>query len=203
MMVKSTSDVAFTPTVKAAQEQRGSRAGYAKMEQKGGWRTVITDDLVQFIAARDSFYFATASADGQPSIQHRGGPPGFLKVLNGATLGFADFGGNRQYISVGNLDENAKAHIFLMDYANQRRIKLWGRARYVENDAELLQSLIVPDYGAQPERAILFDIAAWDINCPKHITRRYTEAEIAPAIATLELKIEELQAELQRLRGQG
>ncbi len=133
-MKRIVSDIAFTPAVKAAQARLGSRAGYAKMEQRGGWRDTVTADLARFIAERDSFYLATASADGRPYIQHRGGPKGFLNVLDEHTLAFADFSGNRQYISMGNLAENDQAFIFLMDYANRRRIKIWGRAEVVEDD---------------------------------------------------------------------
>ena len=196
------SDVAFTPAVKAAQELRGSRKGYARMEEKGGWQDRITPELVAFIAERDSFYLATASAEGRPYIQHRGGPAGFLKVLDDRTLAIADFGGNRQYISVGNLTENDKAFIFLMDYPNQQRIKLWGRARIVEDDPALLERLMVPGYRARPERALLFEIEAWDVNCPQHITRRYSEAQVAAAVGKLQLRIDELEAEVARLRGQ-
>ena len=195
-MPSYTSDVAFSPAVKAAQSRLGSRGGYARMEQKGGWRDTITDELAQFIAERDSFYVATASADGQPYIQHRGGPKGFLKVLDDRTLGFADFAGNRQYISLGNLSENDRAQLFLMDYAGRRRIKVWGRARIVEDDPALIERLIDPGYKARPERAVVFDVEAWDVNCPQHITPRYTEAEIAPAIERLQRRIAALEAEL-------
>jgi predicted pyridoxine 5'-phosphate oxidase superfamily flavin-nucleotide-binding protein len=196
------SDIAFTPAVKALQERHGSRAGYARMEAKGGWRRETTPDLAAFLAERDSFYLATASAEGQPYIQHRGGPKGFLKVLDAGRLGFAEFGGNRQYITAGNLSENDRAHIFLMDYPNRQRIKLWGRARVVEDDPELMARLVTPGYKAKPERAILFEVEAWDANCPQHITPRYTEAEIAPVLAQLQARIEELEAELASLRGE-
>ena len=195
-MTSHTSDVAFSAAVKAAQSRLGSRGGYARMEQKGGWRYTITDELAAFIAERDSFYIATASADGQPYIQHRGGPKGFLKVLGERTLGFADFSGNRQYISLGNLSENDRAQLFLMDYANRQRIKIWGRARVVEDDPALLERLIDPGYKARPERAFIFEVEAWDVNCPQHITPRYTEAEIAPAIERLQQRIAELEAGL-------
>ena len=195
-MTSHTSDVAFSAAVKAAQSRLGSRGGYARMEQKGGWRDTITDELAAFIAERDSFYIATASADGQPYIQHRGGPKGFLKVLGERTLGFADFSGNRQYISLGNLSENDRAQLFLMDYANRQRIKIWGRARVVEDDPALLERLIDPGYKARPERAFIFEVEAWDVNCPQHITPRYTEAEIAPAIERLQQRIAELEAGL-------
>ncbi len=195
-MTSHTSDVAFSPAVKAAQSRLGSRGGYARMEQKGGWRDTITPELAQFIAQRDSFYIATASADGQPYIQHRGGPKGFLKVLDERRLGFADFAGNRQYISLGNLSENDRAQLFLMDYAGRRRIKIWGRARVVEDDPALVERLIDPGYEARPERAIVFEVEAWDVNCPQHITPRYTDAELVPVIQHLQQRIAALEAEL-------
>jgi len=178
-MTKPVSDIAFTPSVKAAQQQRGSRAGYANMERKGGWSAEITPDLAAFIGERDSLYLGTASADGQPYIQHRGGPKGFLKVLDSRTLALADFSGNRQYVSIGNLDENDRAFIFLMDYPNRRRIKIWGRAEFVEDDPSLLERLVDPAYGATVERALVFHVEAWDVNCPQHITPRYTVEEIS------------------------
>ena len=194
-----TSDVAFTPAVKNLQEAKGSRRGYAKMEEKGGWQDTITDDLAGFIAGRDSFYLGTASADGQPYIQHRGGKPGFLKVLDGKTLAFADFRGNRQYITAGNLSENDKAYIFLMDYPNRRRIKIWGHARVTE-DPEIMERLTDADYEGVPEQAVVFDITAWDVNCPQHITPRYTETEVGEIVAPLKRRIEELES---RLNGGG
>ncbi len=194
------SDIAFTPQVKIEQEKRGSRAGYARMEQKGGWRDRVSGDLAIFLAARDSFYLATASADGQPYIQHRGGKPGFLKVLDDKRLAFADFAGNRQYISIGNAAENPKAFIFLMDYKNQRRIKLWGTLAVVEDDPALLARLIDDDYAATPERAFVFTLGAWDANCPQHITPRWSEPEIAPVVDALQARIKELEAEVARLR---
>ena len=200
-MASPTSDIAFTPAVKALQERNGSRAGYARMAEKKDWHDTVTPDLAAFLAERDSFYLATASAEGRPYIQHRGGPKGFLKVLDDKRLAFADFGGNRQYISAGNLSENDQAAIFLMDYPNRRRLKLWGRARVVEDDPELLARLVEPGYKAKPERAFLFEVEAWDVNCPQHITPRYSEAEIAPALAKLQARIAELEAEVKRLRG--
>ncbi len=172
------SDIAFTPAVKAAQEARGSRAGYEKAMARHDWDEHVTPVLEAFIAERDSFYLGTASADGQPYIQHRGGPKGFLKVLDEHRLAFADYRGNRQYISVGNLNENDKAFIFLMDYPNRQRIKIWGLAEYVEGDEELLQRVADPDYDAKLERAIVFQIEAWDSNCPQHIKPRYTVEEL-------------------------
>ena len=199
-MDASTSDVAFTPSVKAAQERRGSRTAYANMERRGGWSDRLTEEIRQFIAARDSFYLGTASADGQPYIQHRGGPPGFLKSLDDRTLAFADFGGNSQYISVGNLDENPKAYLFLMDYPGRRRVKIWGTAEYVEDDQETLNELIsAGDYHATVERAIVFHVEAWDVNCPQHIKPRYTEEDLAPLIEKYTQQIAELQAEIERL----
>jgi hypothetical protein len=197
-MTQHVSDVAFTPAVKAEQERHGSRAGYAKMEQKGGWHDRVTPDLAAFIAERDSFYLATASAEGRPYSQHRGGMPGFLKVLDERTLAFADFRGNRQYITAGNLAENPQAFIFLMDYANRRRIKIWGRARIVEDDADLLDTLIDPDGAGRPEHAVVFDIEAWDVNCPQHITRRYSDAERGAEMARLRARIADLEAQTER-----
>lgn len=190
------SDVAFTPAVKAEQERRGSRRAYARMEQGAGWSTTADERLRAFLAERDSFYLATASAEGQPYIQHRGGPKGFLKILDDRTLGFADFGGNRQYISIGNLVENDRAHIFLMDYARRRRIKIWGRLRVVEDDAVLLGRLTDTDYGAVPERAFVFTIEAWDSNCPQHIVPRFSADDIAPTIEQLQQRIAQLEAAL-------
>jgi predicted pyridoxine 5'-phosphate oxidase superfamily flavin-nucleotide-binding protein len=194
------SDVAFTPAVKAAQTRLGSRAGYAKMEAKGGWQDRVTPELAAFIAERDSAYLATAAADGQPYIQHRGGPKGFLKVLDDKTLALADFSGNRQYISLGNLADNDKANLFLMDYPNRRRIKIWGRARMVEDDADLVAQLADPSYQANPERALVFTIEAWDVNCPQHITPRFTQNEIEPAVNSLRARIVELEAEVATLK---
>ncbi len=200
-MTELVSDIAFTPAVKAWQARLGSRAGYARMAEKRDWSDSVTPDLAAFLAERDSFYLATASADGRPYIQHRGGPAGFLKPIDDKHLAFADFGGNKQYISAGNLSENDRASIFLMDYANRQRIKLWGRARVVEDDAALLERLADPAYRATPERAVVFEIEAWDVNCPQHIARRYTDDQIAPALAKLQARIDELEAEVKQLKG--
>ncbi len=194
-MTKFVSDVAFTPAVKRLQETKGSRQGYARMEEKAGWKNTVTEELAQFIGERDSFYLGTANADGQPYIQHRGGKPGFLKVIDDKTLAFADFSGNRQYITTGNLEDNDKAYLFLMDYPNRRRIKIWGRARVVDDDADLLARLTDTDYGAVPEQAVVFEINAWDVNCPQHITPRFTEDQVAEIIAPLQQRITELEAE--------
>ena len=194
------SDVAFTPTVKAIQAQRGSRQSYARMEAKGGWATTVDDDLAQFLAAADSFYLATATAAGQPYIQHRGGPPGFLRVLDERTLGFADFKGNRQYISTGNLAENPLAFIFVMDYANRRRIKIWGTARVVEADPALMERLFPAGYAAKPDQAILFSIAAWDSNCPQHIPQKIAADDHTALVERYERKVALLEAEVARLQ---
>lgn len=199
-MKNPVSDIAFTPAVKAQQTRLGSRGAYVRMDEKGGWSDTVTEDLAQFIGARDSFYLATTSASGQPYVQHRGGPKGFLKVVDERTLAFADFGGNRQYISAGNLSENDRAFIFLMDYANRQRIKIWGRARVIEDDAPLLARLAGPSYKGKPERAIEFRIEAWDVNCPQHITRRFTEEEMDPEIQRLRRRITELEAQVSTLR---
>lgn len=199
-MTEYVSDVAFTAAVKEQQALRGSREGYAARVKKRDWHNTVTPELAAFIAERESFYLATASADGQPYIQHRGGQPGFLKVLDEHTLAFADFGGNKQYISVGNLTENSQAHMFLMDYAGRRRIKIWGRARVAEDDPELLDRLSEPGYDGVPERVFVFEVAAWDVNCPQHITPRFTELQIAPTIDKLNARIAELEAELDKYR---
>ena len=194
------SDIAFTPAVKAIQERKGSRDGYARMERSGGWQTTVTPDLAEFLANLDMFYLGTSNAEGQPYIQHRGGAPGFLKVVDDHTLGFVDFDGNRQYITLGNLSENPKSFIFLMDYANRRRIKLWGTAKVIESDPELLETLRDPNYPGRGERAILFTIEAWDVNCPQHIHRRFPDREIAPVLEKLQQRVSELEGELATLR---
>jgi len=194
-MKQPISDIAFTPSVKAVQERLGSRKQYARIEQRGGWKNVMTQDLADFIAERDSFYLATASAEGRPYIQHRGGPKGFLKVLDEHTLAFADFSGNQQFITMGNLAENNKAFIFLMNYPNQTRIKIWGTAEVVENDVDLLKELTDPGYRGRPERVIRFHVEAWDVNCPQHIKPRFTEEEIDSTVKSLRDRIAVLEAE--------
>ncbi len=193
------SDIAFTPTVKAIQAKKGSRKAYARMEQGDGWETTVTEDLAAFIAQQASFYLATANAEGQPYIQHRGGAKGFLKVIDEKTLGFADFAGNRQYISLGNLAENPRVHLFLMDYAHRRRVKIWGEARVVDDDPALLARLADPGYKAHPERAIVIHLAAWDANCPQHIPQLFAAADVAATLAARDRRIAELEAEIQRL----
>jgi predicted pyridoxine 5'-phosphate oxidase superfamily flavin-nucleotide-binding protein len=196
------SDVAFTPAVKEIQARKGSRNAYARVEQNGGWRTEVDEDLAAFLAEINSLYFATASADGQPYIQHRGGPKGFVKVLDKNTLAFADYSGNRQYITQGNLSENPKAHIFVMDYAHRRRVKIWGEARVVDDDAALMKSLMPQGYKARPEQVILFRIAAWDTNCPQHIPQKFDAADVVAALASRDARIVELETELAALRGE-
>jgi len=196
------SDVAFTPAVKAIQTRKGSRDAYAKAEQHGGWRTEIDENLAGFLAETNSFYLATSSADGQPYIQHRGGPKGFVKVLDSNTIAFADYSGNRQYITQGNLSENPKAYVFVMDYAHRRRVKLWGEARVVDDDPALLQSLMPQGYRARPEQVMLFKIAAWDTNCPQHIPQKFDAADVAAALASRDARIAELEAELAALKGE-
>ena len=194
------SDVAFTPAVKAIQTRKGSREGYAHVEQSGGWRTEVDGNLAAFLADTGSFYLATASRDGQPYIQHRGGPKGFVKILDKHTIAFADYSGNRQYLTQGNLSENPKAHILLMDYAHRRRVKLWGEARVVEDDPALLQSLMPKAYKARPEQVIVFRISAWDTNCPQHIPQKFDAADVAAALAARDARITELEAELAALK---
>lgn len=196
------SDVAFTPAVKAIQTRKGSRSGYAHMEEGGGWRTEIDDGLAAFIGEQTSFFLATATADGQPYIQHRGGPAGFIKILDKSTLAFADFRGNRQYITQGNLTENPKAYMFLIDYVNRRRVKIWGEARVVEDDPALTASLMPRNYKAKPEQAIVFKITAWDTNCPQHIPMKFDAADVAEAIAARDTRIAELEAEVAHLKQQ-
>ena len=196
------SDIAFTPAVKAIQTRKGSREAYANVEQRGGWRTEIDENLAAFLGETNSFYLATASADGQPYIQHRGGPKGFIKILDKTTIAFADFGGNRQYITQGNLSENPGAYIFVMDYVHRRRVKLWGEARVVDDDPALTQSLMAQGYKARPEQVILFRIAAWDTNCPQHIPQKFDAADVAAALASRDARIAELEAELFAVRGQ-
>jgi predicted pyridoxine 5'-phosphate oxidase superfamily flavin-nucleotide-binding protein len=194
------SDVAFTPAVKAVQARKGSRDAYADVEARGGWRTEIDDQLSAFLAAQDSLFLATASTEGQPYIQHRGGPKGFIKILDKNTLAFADYSGNRQYITQGNLSENPKANIFLMDYAHRRRVKIWGEARVVDDDPALLKSLMPHGYKARPEQVILFKVSAWDTNCPQHIPQKFDAADVAAALAARDARIAELEAELATLK---
>lgn len=195
-----TSDIAFTPTVKALQTRKGSRASYARMEERGAWESRITPDLARFIEAQTSVFLATANTEGQPYIQHRGGPAGFLRVLDEKTIGFADFAGNRQYITQGNLADNPKAHLFLIDYAYRRRVKIWGGARVVEGDSDLMSRLFPEGYKARPEQATLFTVSAWDENCPQHIPQRLEAADVSLALAERDRRIAALEAEIKSLR---
>ncbi|MFO0847593.1 MAG: pyridoxamine 5'-phosphate oxidase family protein [Gemmataceae bacterium] len=190
------SDIAFTPAVKAVQVQKGSRTSYERAERGRGWQSTVTPDLEGFLGGLDMFYLGTATADGQPYIQYRGGPPGFLKVLDDRTLAFADFGGNRQYLTVGNLSENPKAFLFLMDYANSQRVKVWGTAKVVEDDPALLERLRDPEYPGKVERAVVFTVEAWDVNCPQHIHKRFSQAQVASVVERLQARIADLESQL-------
>ena len=194
------SDVAFTETVKAIQSRKGSRHAYARMEQGSGWQTTITEDLKLEIESQVSVFLATANAQGQPYVQHRGGPPGFLCVPDDKTIAFADFAGNRQFITQGNLSENPKAQLFLVDYTRQRRIKIWGTAQVVEGNAVLTGKLMPPGYRARPEQVVLFSVTAWDVNCPQHIPQRYEAADVKATLDDRDLRIANLEAELFCLR---
>ena len=200
---RPSSDVAFTGRVKAIQERLGSRDGYAGMEREGGFATEIDGDLAAFIGEQRSLFLATASAAGQPYVQHRGGPPGFLRVLDPRTLAFADFRGNRQYISLGNLSENPLVQLFLIDYVNRRRVKIWGEAKVIEDDAALVARLAPAGYTARPERPIVIHVTAWDANCPQHIPLRLEAADVEAALARRDARIAELEAELEALRRSG
>ena len=194
----SPSDIVFTPAIKARQEAYGSRQGYANFESTRGWESTITPILAEFIEAQSSMFIATANAEGQPYMQHRGGPRGFLKVMNERTLAFADYAGNKQYITIGNLDENPKAQLFLMDYANAQRVKIWGEARVVTDD-ELLEKVASPDYFAKPERVIVFTVKAWDANCHKHIPALLRSEDVMAAIQARDERIAGLEARLRQL----
>lgn len=199
-MARPVSDIAFTPAVKAEQVRHGSRAQYERLEQGRGWASVVTPDLAQQLASVRSFYLGTASAEGQPYIQHRGGPPGFLAVLDERTLAFADLAGNRQYITAGNLAENSRAFLFIMDYARRRRVKLWGRARVVEDDEALLARLRPTVGTSVAERCIVFELEAWDRNCPQHIPQLVAFEDVEETLLALQKRIQMLEAELARER---
>jgi len=199
-MAHPSSDIAFTASVKALQTARGSRSAYAKMEGRGGFRTSIDEDLAAFLAEVDTAYLATASAEGRPYAQHRGGPKGFIRVVDAHTLGFVDFTGNRQYISTGNLAENDRAFLFLMDYAHRRRIKVWGRARVIDADEALVGLLTPEGYRARPEQIVLFTVEAWDSNCPQHIPQKLDAVDVAGAVTHLQDRIAALEAENAQLR---
>ena len=194
------SDIAFTPTVKAIQSRKGSRRSYARMEENGSWETSIPDDLKAFIETQTSVFLGTVNVAGQPYIQHRGGPPGFLRVVDDQTIGFVDFAGNRQFITAGNLADNSQAFLFLIDYAHRQRVKIWGTARLLEGDAELTQRLMPQAYRARPEQVILFTVSVWSANCPQHIPQRFEAADVAAALAERDQRIAALETELARLR---
>ena len=194
------SDIAFTAAVKAIQARKGSRHAYSRMEQGGSWETSITPELQAFIATQTSVYLATANGDGQPYIQHRGGPEGFLRVLDEHTLAFVDYTGNRQYITTGNLSENPRAHLFLMDYELRQRVKIWGHAKVVEHDDALVNALMPSGYKAKPEQVIVFTVSAWDANCNQHIPTRFDSAKVKEALDLRDQRIAELEAEVAALR---
>ena len=194
------SDVAFTPSVKAVQSRKESRRLYERLEKHGSWRTGIDADLKAFIEDQRSVFLATASKEGQPTIQHRGGPPGFLKVLDEKTIAFVDYVGNRQYVTLGNLSENPKAHLFLTDYALRRRIKIWGDARVVENDSDVAERLMPKAYKARPEQVLLFTVSAWDLNCPQHIPQRFEAIDVERLLSQRDKRIASLEIEVEQLR---
>jgi len=189
----------FTPAVQQAQVERGSSKAYERRIAEG-FPDRITAELAKFIAEQDTAFIATANANGAPYVQHRGGPKGFIKVVDDKTLGFADYRGNRQYITLANLSENDRAFLFLLDPARRQRIKIWARARMVENDPALIERLFDQGYKARPERVILFTVEAWDVNCSAHIVTRFTEEEIEEAFVAVRDKIAELETENARLR---
>src|SRR4051794_14398287 len=195
----SNSDIVFTPAARRAQAERGSASRYDE-KTATGFPNTVTPELAAFIAEQDTAFLGTASADGAPYIQHRGGPKGFIKLVDKRTLGFADYRGNRQYITLGNLSENDRAYLFLIDFSRRQRIKLWGRARVVENDDALVAKLFDQGYKAKPERVILFTIEAWDVNCSQHITARLAMDEVEGLLGTVQERIAALQAENARLR---
>ncbi|WNM58910.1 pyridoxamine 5'-phosphate oxidase family protein [Candidatus Nitrospira allomarina] len=196
------SDIAFTPSVKALQERMGSRKPFAQMEEGDGWSSTITQELADFVRKQDSLYLATANKDGRPYIQHRGGPKGFLKVLDDRTLAFVDFAGNRQYISLGNLAENHQYFLFLMDYATQTRIKVWGTAEVIEDDPALLKKLSDYRYKGKPERVIRFHVEAWDTNCRQHIPVKYSQEEVDRLMLPLKGRITALETGIEILSRQ-
>jgi predicted pyridoxine 5'-phosphate oxidase superfamily flavin-nucleotide-binding protein len=193
------SDVAFSDAVKQAQTERGSRGTYARVEREGGFETAVTDELRAFLAEVDTAFLATASADGQPYVQHRGGPKGFIRAVDAHTLGFVDFTGNRQYVSTGNLSENDRYCLFLIDYARRRRVKVWGHARIVPATEALIAALAEPGYRARPEQVVLLSVDAWDVNCPQHIPQKVNATDVAETIGKLEARVAELEVENRRL----
>jgi predicted pyridoxine 5'-phosphate oxidase superfamily flavin-nucleotide-binding protein len=200
-MNRFSSDVAFSPAVKRVQAERGSRRAYGRVEEHGGFPTEVDDELRAFLAEVDTAFLATASADGQPYVQHRGGPKGFVRALDAGTLAFVDFAGNRQYVSTGNLSENDRVCLLFIDYAKRRRVKVWGKARVVPVTDELLAALGAPSYRGRPEQVVVISLLAWDMNCPQHIPRKLDATDVAAAIGRLEARIAELEEENRQLRG--
>ena len=198
-MSRKFTEIAFTPAVKALQERYGSREMYARMEESGPENDTIIPKLETFIKARDSFYLGTRNENGWPYIQFRGGPVGFLKILDEKTLGFADFSGNCQYLTLGNLSVDDRIFLFLMDYANRRRLKIWGRAKVIFDDPAAIASLRMPDYPADVQRGFIIKVEAWDWNCPQHIPHKYSEAEVSQMLAPLQTRITELEARIKEL----
>ncbi|MEL6768034.1 MAG: pyridoxamine 5'-phosphate oxidase family protein [Pseudomonadota bacterium] len=199
-MAHAYAQIAFTPTVRAEQERLGSRAMYARADGGDPFNDVLGEAEAAFIGTRDSFYLGSVSETGWPYIQHRGGPEGFLKVLGPRQLGFADFRGNRQYVTLGNLKGDDRVSLFLMDYARRGRLKIFGHARATEDPA-VLEQLALPGYRAKVERGMLIDVEGFDWNCPQHITERFTLAEFEAASTKLTDRIAELEAEVARLKG--
>jgi uncharacterized protein len=200
-MNRPASDIAFSAAVKKVQSARGSRAAYARIEESGGFETAVTDDLRGFLRQIDTAFLATASADGQPYVQHRGGPKGFIRALDDRTLAFIDFVGNRQYVSTGNLSENDRVCLFLIDYARRQRVKVWGTARTVPATDELIAALAEPGHRMRPEQVVLVSVSAWDGNCPQHIPQKLDAVEVHATVRKLQARIAELEAETRRLRG--
>ena len=192
--------VMFGEAAKRLQERFGSRAAYERVAREGKVGDALGPMEREFIGRRDSFYLATVTADGWPYVQHRGGPTGFLRVLDDRTLAFADFAGNRQYITMGNLSENPKAQLFLIDYATRRRVKIWGEARIVEGDDALVAKLMPAHYRAKADQVLVFTVTAWDSNCPQHIPRRFEEEDVRALLGERDQRIAELEAELATLK---
>jgi len=193
----------FTDAARALQQQAGSRGTYARMEEGGdGSPDLLGKKEAMFLAARDSFYIASVTADGWPYVQHRGGSAGFLKLLDGNRVAFADYPGNKQYISTSNLQAEPRVSLFLMDYPNRRRLKILGKANIVEPDEDpaLLASLINPEDKTVVERIYVIEVIGFDWNCPQYITPRFTEAEIAAAVGPLTAELEQLRSEVAELR---
>ena len=201
-MKRPASDIAFSPAVKEVQTERGSRSAYARLERSGGagFEELVSDELADFLAEIDTGFLATVSADGQPYVQHRGGPRGFIRALDQRTLGFLDFAGNKHYISTGNLRDDDRVCLFLIDYARRRRIKVWGTARTVPASPELLAALALPGYRARVEQVVLVTVSAWNVNCPQHIPQKLDAGEVSDLVGRLRDRIAELEAENQRLR---